>query len=103
MSTSVAMSLKEDETAVLSSLIAPIPHYLESWDDNELLKGTYSITQPLIRPLFNTKQFQEVLLSLNGIAGSYYDYIKASASSALSGTNWNKVLHDGIFVIGTPC
>ena len=99
--TSVAMSLKEDETAVLSTLIAPIPHYLESWDDNELLKGTYSITQPLIRPLFNTKQFQEVLLSLNGIAGSYYDYIKASASGALSGTNWNKVLHDGIFVIGT--
>jgi molybdopterin-containing oxidoreductase family iron-sulfur binding subunit len=28
--TSVAMSLKEDET-VISTIAAPVPHYLESW------------------------------------------------------------------------
>ncbi len=97
--TSVAFSLKEDETAELVTIIAPVPHYLESWDDNVLLKGTYALTQPLIRPLFNTKQFQEVLMSLNGTVGSYYDYVKANATAILAGISWNKVLHDGVITM----
>ncbi|MFE3846442.1 TAT-variant-translocated molybdopterin oxidoreductase [Flavobacterium sp. LB3P45] len=96
--TSVAFSLKEDETALLSTIAAPAPHYLESWGDLSLTKGSYSITQPTIRPLFNTKQFQEVLLSLNGVAGSYYDFVKANASTIVLGSTWNKVLHDGVYV-----
>jgi molybdopterin-containing oxidoreductase family iron-sulfur binding subunit len=32
-----------------------------------LTKGTYSLTQPTIRPLFDTKQLQDVLMSLNGL------------------------------------
>ena len=75
--TSVSLSLKEDETASLSTIAAPVPHYLEAWGDLALTKGTYSITQPTIRPLFNTKQFQDILLSINGIPGTYYDYLKA--------------------------
>ena len=71
--TSVALSLKEDETASLSTIAAPVPHYLEAWGDLTLTKGTYSLTQPTIRPLFNTKQFQDILLSINGIPGTYYD------------------------------
>jgi len=96
--TSVALSLKEDETASLSTIAAPVPHYLEAWGDLILTKGTYNITQPTIRPLFNTKQFQDILLSLNGIPGSYYDYLKAFSSSIIAGSTWNKVLHDGVFV-----
>ena len=60
------------------------------------------MTQPTIRPLFNTKQFQEVLLSLNGTVGNYYDYLKANSASIISGSSWNKVLHDGIFVGSIP-
>jgi MoCo/4Fe-4S cofactor protein with predicted Tat translocation signal len=96
--TSVTFSLKEDETALLATIAAPAPHYLESWGDLSLTKGSYSITQPTIRPLFNTKQFQEVLLSLNGLTGSYYDFVKANASTIVSGSTWNKVLHDGVYV-----
>ena len=99
--TSVAHSLKEDETAVLSTIIAPAPHYLECWDDNILLKGNYALTQPLIRPLFNTKQFQEVLMSINGISGAYYDYLKNNSVAVAAGNSWNKVLHDGVAVIAT--
>ncbi len=99
--TSVAFSLKEDETAELTTIAAPVPHYLEAWNDNILVKGSYSITQPLIRPLFNTKQFQEVLMTLNGVVGSYVDFIRSSSASILAATTWNKVLHDGIFVYGT--
>ena len=96
--TSVAFSTKEDETASLTTIAAAVPHYLESWGDLSLTKGSYSLTQPTIRPLFDTKQFQEVLMSLNGTAGSYYDYLKGASASVMAGTTWNKVLHDGIVV-----
>jgi molybdopterin-containing oxidoreductase family iron-sulfur binding subunit len=98
---SVAFSLKEDETASITNIAAAAPHYLESWNDHSLTKGTYSLTQPTIRPLFNTKQFQDVLMSLNGVSGSYYDFLKANSSTITAGTSWNKVVHDGIFV-GAP-
>ncbi|MDQ6527953.1 TAT-variant-translocated molybdopterin oxidoreductase [Flavobacterium sp. LHD-85] len=99
--TSVAFSLKEDETASIVSIAAPAPHYLESWGDLELTSGTYSLTQPTIRPIFNTKQFQDVLLSVNGAAGTYYDYLKANSGAYTAGASWNKVLHDGVAVLGT--
>lgn len=99
--TSVAFSLREDETAAVSTIAAAAPHYLESWGDVELTKGTYSLTQPTIRPIFDTKQFQDVLLSLNGTPGKFYDYLKANSASVIAGTTWNKVLHDGVFVVGS--
>ncbi len=93
---SVAFSIKEDETAAISKVAAAVPHYLESWNDVSITKGNYALTQPTIRPLFNTKQFQEVLMSLNGIGGTYYDYVKANSASYTAGTSWNSVLHDGV-------
>jgi len=99
--TSVAFSLKEDETASIATIAAPAPHYLESWGDVEITKGTYSLTQPTIRPIFNTKQFQDVLLSLNGVSGSFYDYLKVNSAGIIAGSSWNKVLHDGVFIIGS--
>ena len=58
VTTSVALTSKEDETALLATVAAPVPHYLESWGDLQLTEGSYSITQPTIRPLFDTKQFK---------------------------------------------
>jgi molybdopterin-containing oxidoreductase family iron-sulfur binding subunit len=63
--------LKEHETALVST-IAARSHYLEAWGDLVLL--AYSLTQPTIRPLFDTKQFEDVLMNLNGMSGDYYDY-----------------------------
>jgi MoCo/4Fe-4S cofactor protein with predicted Tat translocation signal len=102
VSLSATFSMKEDETALVTTIAAAAPHYLESWGDVVITKGTYSLTQPTIRPLFDTKQFQDVLLSLNGIAGSYYNYLKASSASIIAGSSWNQVLHDGIFVGAIP-
>ncbi|MDR6761253.1 molybdopterin-containing oxidoreductase family iron-sulfur binding subunit [Flavobacterium sp. 2755] len=99
--TSVAFSLKEDETAAISTIAAPAPHYLESWGDVVITKGTYSLTQPTIRPIFDTKQFQDVLLSVTGTPGTFYDYVKANSAAIITGSSWNKVLHDGVFVIGS--
>ena len=97
---SVAFSLKEDETASIATIAAAAPHYLESWNDHSLTKGNYALVQPTIRPLFNTKQFQEVLMALNGVVGSYYDYLKSSSAAYISGSTWNKVVHDGVYVMG---
>jgi len=93
---SVAFSLKEDETASITNIAVPAPHYLESWNDLMLTKGTYSLTQPTIRPLFSSKQFQEGLLSWNGNSGSYYDYLKANSANYTNGASWNKTVHDGV-------
>ena len=96
--TSVAFSLKEDETASITSIAAAVPHYLESWGDVSITKGSYALTQPTIRPLFNTKQFQDALISFNGGAGNFYDYLKANAAAYTEGVSWNQVLHDGVHV-----
>src|SRR5690606_29666397 len=93
---SVSFSLKADETASASMIAAAAPHNLESWNDHMLIEGTYSLTQLTIRPLFNTRQFQESLMIWNGTEGTYYDYIKANSASYLAGTSWNKALHDGV-------
>ena len=98
---SVAFSTKEDETASIVNIAAAAPHYLESWNDHSLIAGSYSLTQPVIRPLFNTRQFQDALLKWNGVTGSFYDYIKSNAASIISGSNWNQVLHDGVYTSAT--
>ena len=55
--------------------------------------------QPTIRPLFDTKQFQEVLLELVGESGTYHDYIKSYwKNTILKGASWNDSLHDGVYV-----
>ena len=98
VSLSVAFSLKEDETASVTSIAAAAPHYLESWNDVVITKGTYGLTQPTIRPLFDTMQFQDALMAWNGNAGTYYDYLKSNAGANIAGSTWNRILHDGIYV-----
>ncbi|MXN92265.1 TAT-variant-translocated molybdopterin oxidoreductase [Flavobacterium sp. Sd200] len=95
---SVSFSLKEDETASISTVAAAAPHYLEAWGDVTIAKGYYAITQPTIRPLFNTKQFQDALLSWSGNAQSYYDYLRAFTPTYIAGKTWNQLVHDGVHV-----
>jgi MoCo/4Fe-4S cofactor protein with predicted Tat translocation signal len=95
---SVAFSMKEDETASLTTIAAAAPHYLESWGDVMMERGHYSVMQPTIRPLFDTKQLQEAILSWTETATSYYDYLKAFAASNINGKSWNQVVHDGFSV-----
>jgi len=97
--TSVVFSLKEDETAKESNIAVALPHYLESWGDVSIVKGCYSVIQPTIRPLFDSKQLQEALLSWTDNEVSYYDYLKDYwTNSILQGKTWNQAVHDGIFV-----
>lgn len=98
---SVAFSTKEDETAKKVKIAAAATHYLESWGDVTITRSNYSLVQPTIRPLFNTKQFQEGLLAWTDNALAYYDFLKSFAVSNLSGKTWNQALHDG-FTVSSP-
>src|SRR5690606_2755689 len=92
----LAFAMKQDATASLAKMVAATPHYLESWGDAQIKKGTYSLMQPTIRPLFNTRQFQDSILQWTGNSKKYYDYIKENwTTSMLAGSSWNQALHDG--------
>ena len=97
---SIAFACSEDETAAISSIGAATHHYLESWNDHMLTPGTLSITQPTIRPLFNSRQFQDALLMWMGSGVKFYDYIKSNTSSSFAGSKWNQMIHDGVYSFG---
>jgi Fe-S-cluster-containing dehydrogenase component len=95
---SVAFASSEDETASIAQYALPVPHYLEAWGDAHIDAETYSLTQPTVNPLFDTKQFQDCLLSWSGSSESFYDFLQNSwNTSVLGGTSWNQALHDGFF------
>ena len=95
----MTFTMKEDETSVHSQWVAPSPHSLESWGDFELRNGIFGLTQPTIKNIFDTKQFQDVLLDLAEIKTTYYDEIKLLwLNTILNGTTFEKALHDGFFI-----
>jgi molybdopterin-containing oxidoreductase family iron-sulfur binding subunit len=90
----VSTSLYNDETACLMDYVCPDHHNLESWGDANPKYGIYSLMQPTISPLFNTRQFQDSLLSWIG-KSDYHAYLKNYWSR--KGIDWNQSLHDGYF------
>ena len=95
---SLVFSEKEDETAMSAMYIAATNNYLESWGDYELKKGSFFLTQPTIRPLFDTIQFQDFLLKVMNSDLSFYDRIKSNwQTRILKGKTWGKSLQDGYY------
>ena len=96
---SMSFSMKNDETASIAQWVAATPHYLESWGDVEFKTNHFGLTQPTIRPLFDTKQFQDVLLTWLDKDTSYRDELRSYwEQNILNGKSWNKTLHDGFYV-----
>ena len=96
---SLSFSMKNDETASKAQWVAATPHYLESWGDVEFKTNHFGLTQPTIRPLFDTKQFQDVLLSWLDKDTNYRNELRSYwEKNILIGKSWNKALHDGFYV-----
>lgn len=100
----VSFSDREDETASLCTYLLPDHNYLESWGDAMPRRGHYSLIQPTIFPIFNTRSAQESLMKWTGIAGDYQAYVKSNweknvfpmqTSEVLFENQWMKSLHDG--------
>jgi molybdopterin-containing oxidoreductase family iron-sulfur binding subunit len=99
--TTVYFTEKMDETANVANIICAKNNCLESWGDAMPADGEYSIMQPTIRPLFDTRQMEECLLKWTGSSQSYYTYLTSNWSTGiLGGTEWNKALHDGVLSKG---
>ena len=98
----VAFSMKKDETALVCDYVAATPHYLESWGDVQFTRTTFGLMQPTIRPLFDTSQFQDVLLRWSGNNTTYADYLKETWDGAMGSVSWVDALHDGIFEGAAP-
>lgn len=73
---SISFATTKDETAEACQYILPDHHYLEAWGDAEFKAGQYSLMQPLIHPLFKTRQFQDSLLTWLGREADYHLYLK---------------------------
>ena len=61
-----------NETTALSNYLLPVNHGLESWGDAKTRTGFYSLQQPVILPLLDTRQKEAILLTwLSGTSITY--------------------------------
>ncbi len=103
VATKVSFADTMDETAKLCDYVCPDSNYLESWNDAEPISGMFSISQPTIRPIFDTRQFQDSLLKYMGSTIDFSDYMEKKWSEKLSDSlnfaaDWNSIKHDGVYV-----
>ena len=112
----ISFNEKMDETAEHCKYILPAHHWLESWGDAEPQTGLISLMQPLIHPLFKTRQFEDSLLKwtasskAKSLADSsavtskstdtstdYQTYFKNYWTAKVGGAdNFNIALQDGV-------
>jgi len=96
----ISFADRADETASICDAIAINHNYLESWGDASAYEGYYSIVQPTINPVFNSRQAEESLLVwADAPVKSYYQYVRnnweAKVLPAL-GVKWEDVLEKGV-------
>jgi molybdopterin-containing oxidoreductase family iron-sulfur binding subunit len=60
----VSFSSYPDETTELADLILPDHHSLEQWGDAEPVRGTISLQQPAMDPVFDTRATSDVLIAV---------------------------------------
>ncbi len=105
----ISFADRADETASLATYICPDSNYLESWNDFNPKKSHYSLAQPTISKLFDTRQAQESLLKWSGNTTDYLSYIQKNWMEKvfpMQGKHmmftdfWNNALHDGAIEVG---
>ncbi len=114
--TVISIASLENETANLSNYILPLHNPLEAWGDAHTFNGIYSLQQPVIQPLYDTRQAEAMLLVWK--AGDpeiysedlYHDYLKDYWKNVVYpqtekyvdfGQFWVTSLHDGVTYTGS--
>lgn len=105
MKVTVCMNDFRSESESYFRYILPGNHYLESWDDAEPKTGIYSLSQPAIRNIFDTRQPQDSLLKWLMRETDYYSYLKEFWLTKIINGNendWSKVLQKGVYEREVP-
>ncbi|MFO7526485.1 MAG: TAT-variant-translocated molybdopterin oxidoreductase [Ignavibacteriaceae bacterium] len=107
----VALSERESETTFAGNYVLPINHNFECWGDAKTRTGLYSLQQPVINPLHNTRQKEAILLTwISGKSDSfnekiYHNYLMNNWEVNIYPITpakidfkrfWHGALHDGI-------
>jgi len=115
----VTLAESVNESAMAGNWVLPIHHLLESWGDAQVRSGIYSLAQPVVAPLQNSRQKEGVLLAWGELANGrpgyseerYRDYLKAywrqtlyPLFAAITDFDlfWQTALHDGVAVRDVP-
>ena len=80
----VSLNPHADETTAAADWVLPSNHELESWNDCEFRPAAVALAQPVMRPVFNTMQREDILLQVANAAGvgdafgadTYHDYLQ---------------------------
>lgn len=105
---SISLNDRVDETTLMCKYLCPDSHFLESWNDAEPFSNMFSLTQPVIQKLYDTRQAQESLLTWCAApVTNFHDYIVATWQQNLYGATsgwsmeafWGKSLQDGVYEI----
>ncbi|HVW96522.1 MAG TPA: TAT-variant-translocated molybdopterin oxidoreductase [Mucilaginibacter sp.] len=99
----VSFASSNDETSALCNVVAPNHHYLESWGDDNAISGYYTVMQPAINPVYDTRQAEQTLMKWSdNPAKDYYTYVRNNwdtnllAKGGLSGQKgWEALLQTG--------
>jgi MoCo/4Fe-4S cofactor protein with predicted Tat translocation signal len=83
----------ENETSEVSDFVLPINNQLESWGDAKTRTGFYSLQQPVIAPIYDTRQAEAILL--NWISGDSSAYNESIYHQYLM-NNWEKNIYPSI-------
>ena len=108
--TKISLAYNEDETTALCDMIAPVHHALESWGDVQARRGTITMVQPTIHPLFDTRQKEATLMAWAGSPSTdmYETMQSVWKTTAFPAQNkyasfssfWDASLHDGGVTLG---
>lgn len=107
--TTVSISTDHNATSNASSYVCAANHYLESWGDAEPVQGKYSLAQPAIQRLYDTRQFEEMLLAWSGNEPDYHKFLQQQWEATFYPLQneydgfrnfWSHSLQDGVFEPG---
>lgn len=54
----------------------PASHFFESWNDHQPSVNAFCLSQPVISPIFNTRQYQNSILAWIGKTPDFYSYLR---------------------------
>lgn len=101
VSTTISLADRADETASLCTIIAPAHHPLEAWHDGEPVKGLFTLSQPVIRPLYSTRDAATSFLTWAGDTENASRPWRAVMrdhwrKSVLAGATWEQIVENGV-------